>query len=441
MMPRQKNSKMCKSTQYLIRHVPIILLVLSLLPVSVMGQSAARGLGMGWAYTAVARGAHAPEWNSANLGLPDNPKFSMTIISLNVGTWNNSFTKVMYDRYLVDGEKNQDGDVVWSQQDIEEILNAIPDGGLGVDVTVSTRVFSFSAGRFAFSIGGLGGSSLRLDKSLFKLALQGNQIGETYGLKDPEGYGLGIGQAGLSWGQPIQVGFADHFALGFSLNLLYGGAYGKVNRGDLTLTTFDYGFDIDGEYEVTYAFGRLGWGLDAGTATQFGDKWTLSVGLANVMGSIPWSNEVKMEVGYIQGDSLSVIDISEDDDDEDGLQDSTWTVEMASFSEKLPTILRIGAAFEEGPVLLTADYCQGFQNSAFANTKPRFAVGTEWRGVSWLPLRMGVIVGGRIGFGTSFGFGFRPGGFVLDIGVMNRGFISPKNSKGLVVALEMGVGL
>ncbi len=426
----------------LIRRMFGCMLILFLIPVQLMGQNTARGLGMGWAYTAAARGVHAPEWNPANLGLPDNPKFSMAIISLGVGTWNNSFTKGMYDRFLVDGEKDQDGDIVWSQQDVEEILNAIPDGGLGVDVTVSTRVFSFSAGRFALSIGALAGSTLRMDKSLFKLALQGNQIGETYGLKNPDGCGLGIGLASLSWGQPIQVSFADYFALGFSMNFLYAGGYGNVNQADLSLTTFDYGFDMDGEYEVLYSYlGGVGWGLDGGVAAQFGDQWTLSVGLSNVVGSVPWSNEVKQEVGYIRGDSLSVLDMSEEDDEDDILQDSTYTVEMSSFSEKVPTLLRAGVAFQEGPVLLTADYFQGFQNSGFASTKPRIAVGTEWRGIGWLPLRMGVVVGGRIGFGTSFGFGFRLGGFSLDIGMMNRGFVSPKNSKGLVIALDMGVGL
>ncbi len=436
MMPR-----IHKLFEHLLRWMFGLIVVLLLVPVQLKGQGTARAIGMGWAYTAVARGVHAPEWNPANLGLPDNPKFSMTIISTGVGTWNNSFTKGMYDKYFVDGEKNQDGDIIWSQKDIEDILNAIPDNGLGIDVTVSTRAFSFSVGRFALSVSALGGSSIKLDKSLFQLALQGNEIGKTYGLKNPDGFGLGIGSASLSLGQPVKVNFADYFALGISLNLLYGGAYGKVNRADFSLTTFDYGFDLNGEYEATYALGSLGWGLDVGAAAQSGNKWTLSVGLANVAGSIPWSNEVKKEMGYIRGDSLSVLDISEDDDEENILEDTTWTVEMASFSEKLPTVLRAGAAFKEGPVLLTADYYQGFQASALASTKPQFSVGTEWRGIGWFPIRMGVVMGGRIGFATSFGFGFRLGGLALDFGIMNRGFVAPKNSKGLIVAVEIGAGL
>ena len=95
----------------------------------------------------------------------------------------------------------------------------------------------------------------------------------------------------------------------------------------------------------------------------------------------------------------------------------------------------------EGPVILTADYVQGFRDGPLSSTSPRFAVGTEWSGLAWLPLRMGVVLGGSMGFGTSFGLGIRPGGFVLDIGVMNRGFVLPQNSKGLIVAVEMGMEL
>jgi hypothetical protein len=52
---------------------------------------------------------------------------------------------------------------------------------------------------------------------------------------------------------------------------------------------------------------------------------------------------------------------------------------------------------------------------------------------------MGVILGGRIGFGTAFGIGIRPGKFVMDIGIINRGFITPGSSKGLIVGIELGL--
>jgi len=397
----------------------------------------ARGLGMGGAYTALARGVHAPMWNPANLGLPDNPKFSMTFISVGAGVWNNSFTKEMYDKYLVNGTKDEDGNIIWTQQDIEDILNHIPDGGFGLDVGASFGTFSFSTGRFAMTIGAKAGTYLKLDKTFFEIPLEGTDINEEYNFDNSDGRALGVGVVGLSWGQPLNVSFADAFAVGGTVNILYGGAYGQPDKTELTVATETYGIDIDGEYRVTYAYlGGVGWGLDLGTAAQIGKKWTVSFGLANVLGSIPFSNNIEIQEGYFRGDSLSVVSDFEED-----FVDSTWTIDGESFTTKLPTILRLGCSYREGSVLLTADYRQGFHNTAFASSTPRFALGTEWKGLKWLPLRMGVVMGGRIGFGTSFGLGIRPGGFVFDIGVMNRGFVVPKNSKGLIVAVEIGMEL
>lgn len=418
------------------------ILLLSLLPTSLFGQMIARGLGMGWAYTALARGSHAPLWNPANLGLPDNPSFTMTFISVGAGVWNNSFTKSMYDQYLVNGPKDADGDIIWSQRDIEDIINSIPDDGLRMHVGTTVRAFSFSSGRFAISGGADVVSLVRLDKSFIQLPLEGNELNKVYNLNNTDGSGLGIGMMSLSLGQPMEVSFADHFAWGATVHFLYGGVYGKTERADGSFTTKEYGFDVDVNYDVLYSFkGKVGFGLDIGAAAQIGKKWTLSCALANVLGSVPWS-EAESEVGYFRGDTLSVLDIAEEDDEEDLLEDSTWTRKnLPGFSARLPVILRCGVAYKEGPVLMTADYVQGFQDGPFISTKPRFSIGTEWRGVSWLPLRMGFVMGGRIGLGSSFGIGIRPGGFVLDIGVMNRGFISSGNSKGFIVAVELGMEL
>lgn len=413
-------------------------LLLCLVPTGLFGQMTARGIGMGGAYTALARGYHAQAWNPANLGLPDNSKFSFTFISVGARVRNNSFTKGLWDKYVYG-----DGDGVhWTQQDIDDILSHIPDSGFDMDVGASVKTLSFSVGRFALSFGADVMSFIRLDKTLFELPLKGNELGKTYNLQNVEGIGVGIGTASLSWGQPIQVNFADVLALGATAHLLYAAGYSNVDRAVASFKTADYGFDVDWDYEVSYAYlGKIGLGLDAGLAAQFGEKWTVSLGLANVLGSLSWPDSVYKEIGYGIGDSLSVFSLSEDDD-EDALEDTSWSVERAGLlSTRLPTILRFGIAYREGPILLTADYCQGFKDGAWACTKPQFAVGTEWSGLKWLPLRLGVVMGGRIGFGTSFGFGFRPGGFVLDVGMMNRGFISPSNSKGLILALEIGIDL
>ncbi len=426
----------------LILYKIILVIVMTVFPTCLFAQITARGLGMGGAYTALARGAHAPAWNPANLGLPDNPHFSMTFVSVGVGVWNNAFTKSMYDQYFVNGEKDEDGNIIWDQDDIEDILNHIPDDGLRMHSDVSVRTFTFSTGQWAVSLGADAGSLLRMDKALLRLPLEGNTLNETYHLRDTRAIGLGVGMLGFSWGQPVTVSFADIFSVGGTVRILYGGVYGETERAEGSFITREYGFDVDADYELAYSFeGKVGFGLDVGAAAQFGERWTVSLGLANVLGTVPWSNSDK-EVGYVRGDTLAVLDISEDDDEDDVLDDSTWTLEdLPGFSSRMPVVIRLGVAYREGPILLTADYTQGFKDGAFTSSTPMVAVGTEGRWVPWLPLRMGVVIGGRMGLGTSIGFGIRPGGFVMDFGVMTRGLIVPGNSKGYIFGLEFGMEL
>jgi hypothetical protein len=406
----------------------ISLLIICILPSVLFSQITARSLGMGGAYTALARGVHAPGWNPANLGLPDNPGFTFTMVSIGADIGNNSFSLGTYNEFAFDD--------FWDEQDIIQLLNHIPDGGLGLDVNAVVRTFSFSAGHFALTAGVDAGVNVMLDKSVLELPLLGNEMFQTYKFENIGGNGSGIGKIGLSFGNQIPVPFTDIFSVGGTLNILYGGVYAETENTNVTIVTTPSGYLIQGDYEAKYAYlGGIGWGVDLGAAAQFKEGWTLSLGLANLLGSVPWKENIEIVGGNIFADTLSVMNMEGDD----AFQDSTWTIEGDAFSNKLPMALRLGCAYEEGNYLVTADYVQGFKNGAWISTKPRFSFGTEWNGLKILPLRAGIVLGGRVGFGTSFGFGIRPGGLFIDIAVLNRGFISSNSSKGLIVALEIGI--
>lgn len=398
-------------------------------------QLTARALGLGGAYTALARGVHAADWNPANLGLPDNSRFSFTFVSAGASVNNNAFTKGLYDRYFVDGA-DADNTIYWSARDIEELLDAIPDGGLNLSMLTQIRTFSFSIGRFALSVASDAAASFSIDKSLLEIPLQGTRINKQYSFGDAGGRGLGYGAVGLSWGQPIPVGFADWFSVGATLHAFYGGGYASTNDTDIMVNLKPYGADIDAGYDLIYAYnsGRLGWGMDLGVAAVFKEKWTVGLSVANSFGSISWQNDVSREEGLFTADSVSVVTDFEED-----FTDSTWTTELSSYSTRMPPVLKIGAVYREGRMLVAADYRQGFSENAFTGTNPQFSLGTEWAGISWLPLRAGVTLGGRTGFGSSFGFGIRPGCFVLDLAIMSRGGITPASSKGVAIAIDLGL--
>ena len=408
--------------------------VLLLVPYEAAGQLTARSLGMGGAYTALARGVHAAVWNPANLGLPDNPRFSFTIISAGSAVWNNSYNLALYEKY--NGE-------YWSEEDIKDILGHIPDEGLGLDADAAFRALSFSVRNFALTVGGTVGSYFTLDKELFQLGLMGNEIGETYRFQDIYGEGIGVGRFSLSWGQAVPVSFADALSLGCTLHMLIAASHGRTDKAVLSLSTMEDYLAVDGDYELTYAYlGKIGLGLDLGAAARLGDRWTIGLAVCNVLGSLRWDGDVYKEVGFMVSDSMTVFDFLDDDKEvEDFISDSTWSVDGMSYSTRLPLFVRAGAAAELGSFLLAADVVQGFGDEPMVSTRPRFSLGMEWRGVRWLPLRMGLIAGGRVGLGVSFGLGLRPGGFFLDIGMINRGLSMGKKSKGMMLGFEIGIDL
>lgn len=413
------------------KQLSVLLIGFTFLSASAFPQMTARGLGLAGAYTALARGVHAPAWNPANLGLPDNPGFTFTFIGLDANIANNSFSQGTLKRY---------SGRYLNSQDINDILDRIPDDGLDVDVYALARTLSFSIGRFAMTVELITDATAQVDKSFFELAFKGNEIDKTYLFENMDGTVWGVGSVGFSYAHPFRVEWAEAFVVGGTFKLLYGGAYGQVDEARFALRTERFGFNLDGTYKATFSQGSMGWGTNLGAAAQLDEKWTVSAGFSNLIGSIPWNKDPEKAQGYFNGDSLTVIAIS-DDDEEDVLADSNWTETAGSFSKNLPVVFRAGCVYRDGNTLLSADYTQGFQNTGLVSKTPRLSVGTEWQGVPLLPLRMGVVFGGRTGFGTSLGFGIHPGGFVFDVGMLFRGFLIPNTMKGFALGMDVGLAL
>jgi hypothetical protein len=403
----------------------VLLLLMRSLPVR--SQVTARGMAMGGAYTALARGVHAADWNPANLGMPDNPAFSISIIGVGVQVSNNSFTKSMYDKY---SQKEY-----WDSSDKADILSSIPDNGLRAGLRGTFRFLSFSAGKFALTLGAEAGGFANIEKSIFDILLYGNEIGRTYHF---DHFGAGseaVGQLGLSYGDQIHVDFARTFTIGGTLNILYGIQYAGLEKANVRLVSEEFHFDMAGDFEGKTALGETGWSLTLGSTAQIDNQWTLSLCLKNIIGKMSWTKDVKQEIGQFGGNKLSFSSL----DDDEAFQDTSWTIEGNSFSSRPPVQLNIGSLYREGDILLAADYVQGFQKTAWTTTTPQISIGTEWQHISWLPLRMGVLIGGRFGLGSSAGFGLRAGSFAWDVAIMNRGFITSGSSKGLVLATEFGL--
>jgi hypothetical protein len=85
------------------------------------------------------------------------------------------------------------------------------------------------------------------------------------------------------------------------------------------------------------------------------------------------------------------------------------------------------------------DWQQAFFTGPGMNVNPRIAGGLEYLPWEVLPLRAGLAFGGGQGTLYSLGFGLYGGPYHFDLGIANSGSPTPANSKGLKLAIAMGL--
>jgi len=396
-----------------------------------MGVSNARSLAMGGAYLAVANGVEAPRWNPANLGLHDRPNFSMNLISFGAAFSNNSFSKNDYDLY---------NGASLTPQMKADILNKIPDDGLRFDVDSEVDALAFSWKNFALAISAESSAKMNLSRTFVDVALNGNQLDKVYDFSDSGGEAFAVSTVGLSYGKALYVPLFRDFAVGATFKYVIGLAHAEViDAYGVMGTTFDGAYG-DARAKVRHATGGSGLVADFGAAAMVGDKLTIGLTIRNLISSVKWNKEVKIQEYGVTADSLTVDSIDEFSADS-LIDDYDRELDGDSFSKNLPAELRLGGAYRSGRLLLSADYVQGFKNRPGVSTKPQLALGAEFRLIGFLPLRAGIALGGSHGASSGAGFGLRSGTFEMNFAAGSWGAILPKSAGGIGVGFGIRVGI
>jgi hypothetical protein len=388
------------------------------------GVSHARSVAMGGAYTAVARGVEAPNWNPANLGLSGERVYRLNLVSFGVGFRNNSFSKRHYDLY---------NGAYLSETDKQDILASIPEDGLQADVDTEVQAIGISFGRFAITAAGFGVTDFTLSKDLVDLALNGNDLDRTYSINATAGEGWGASSVALSLGLPIAMPGFHEFAIGVSAKYLRGWVYGNIIEATSDVLTDIDGLHADGQLVLDKSLGGSGFGLDLGAAASLTRTWSLGVSVGNVTSNINWNKDNKRHTYTFRADSVSVEKIDSSDIDSVFIH-SDSEEDIAAFSTSLPTVLRVGIARNGRMFSIAADMVQGLKTGPGIATKPRFSVGAELRLIPILPLRAGFATGGDRGFSPAAGFALDFGLFSWDFAVASREGIS--DSKGIQLAFN-----
>jgi len=391
-----------------------------------LGLSSARSLGLGGAYTAVARDNEAPLWNPANLSFKDNRRSSLALFSLGVFVENNAFSLNDYNQY--NGK-------FWEDADKNKILGLIPASGLKLNTQAEASVMGLSIGSLSLVTWISGVSDLSFPKDPFELLLMGNHINDTVSLEGTSGEAYAYGTFSLSYGKSLYRKGEKEFGIGVNLKYLQGIIYQKIIKASGEVRVNENQIEGESDLILHSATGGKGYALDLGVATKLSKKWSLSLFLSNPVSRIKWDRETE-ERGYeFQIDSLN---LSNSDDDSVVLSEDC-TRDIEPFVTHLPLIAKAGFAYKAKKILVAFDWEQGFKNGPGVSKTPKFSLGSELKFISFLPLRTGISFGGKEGLSLSGGFGLSFGIVFLDVGIANKKALLPNDSKGIGISLGCGL--
>jgi len=148
-----------------------------------------------------------------------------------------------------------------------------------------------------------------------------------------------------------------------------------------------------------------------------------------------WNDETEEHHYQFEFDTLTAVNL--DNDSMITTVDTSFAV--APFTTGIPSSIRVGLAKTKGALLWAVDWEQGFKLAAGSSPTPRVSTGAEYRVLSFLPLRAGFGLGGKLGATYAGGIGLDLALFELDLGVANYNALAGSAGKGLNFAVTGGL--
>lgn len=390
----------------------------------------ARSAGMAGTVTAVTTGIEGAEANPANLAWIDNPHVAIELISTQFDLSNNGVDLDLYNasmnRHLEDADK-------------QTILSAIPSTGLTADAHFGASALGVKVGRVAVTFSGDADLSTNLPHDVFELLLMGNAVADSLDFRSARAEAMSIARASLSTAITVGHTLWGPVYAGVGLSYLQGAGYAHLEEMEGQVVTRTTGIHGQAEGLLKTATLGAGFGLDLGMATELGPSYRASLALHNAFAQVQFTDDVEMRTFVATLDTLDLETLEDSESEDDLVTSEDLVFQGEPFAVTLPRVLNFGLSRVTPRTSLGFEYEQGFAKRAGATTTPRFALGGEWRGLSWLPLRAGLSLGGRTARRASAGFGLHVVGFRLDFAASTIGELLPGSPRG--VAFAFGTGL
>jgi len=399
------------------------------------GLTNARSFGLGGAYTALATGVDAGRWNPANLGLQQPPKFSIQFMSFGAGAYNNAFSKSDYDLY---------NGAYLNASKKAKIISTIPAEGWRFNVSGEMDLLGVAYRNYAVTVGLDFVSDGKLSRDFVDLLLNGNKLNSSYNFDGTTGGGLAFVNAGFSYGKAFTPSFlkpyVKKFALGGTIKYLRGIAAAEVTKAHGRMTTKLEGIFGDAAATVRQARSGNGFAMDLGAAAIMSKQLVVGLSLRNFPSQLKWSTKAKEYDYGVTADSLTAWDWTSSREDS-VIQNHSAKRNIAGFSNHLPAVLHLGAAYYQGFVTVTGEWVQGLENRLHATTTPEFRLGAEGHFFKFIKPRLGLGFGGKRKMNSAIGLGLEFGSFQMDFAAGTWSGFLPAQSKGAGFAFGMRLEL
>jgi len=397
-------------------------------------------MGLGEAYTAIARGPEAIFWNPANLGLSSElPNFNFKLYSIGLNFGNNAFDLKFYDDYFTGtGQEDEEGNKIGktlTEGDKAEILNKIPDDGLELVGRMDFSTFAFNYKNFGFSIEGNAFMETSIPKYPFEIILNGlEQKNYTF---DVKGNGFGVGRINISYGRTILKNSQkrifkkriNELAVGWTISYLKGVGYAKVTESDVNLNITNAGINAPSEVVTKLAAFGNGFGLDFGVGAVLENNWRIGLAFDNIPGIINWSDDAKESTHTFDLEREMFLDEFDDIEFED--YEETIDKDLDSFSQTLPLNVRFGVAKFYKRFIANFGVAREYEHIRFS-----LGGGIDLKIID-LYVSYGRIAGDH---SLSGAVAFNYKHFLWDIGIISRGGMTQSNSKAIAIGSSLRFG-
>jgi hypothetical protein len=376
----------------------------------------ARAFGLGNNYVARARGGEAVAWNPANLGLRDNPRFSIATFAIEGTTGLNPVG--VGD---IAGFSNRTIDVdtrsAW-------LARVHLENGESGQADAGATLLALSVGRVAFQLSSSAYVRAALSPDAFEAVLFGNAglTGSPHSLdltgSTVRGGAFTTGAMSYGYGFGSDDDASTRFAVGVTGKYVVGNAL-AIAKDDGSAVGLD---DVQLRLPIVYSDPRTGAVAGAGVGVDVGfgmtsHSLTIGVSAQNVFNSFAWDER---RLDSVSGAATFDGATSVTQFDKQPYLAAPQVLRDVVASDRFTPIISAGVAYEPRPRLtLTADARRQLGDGIQFGPTTQAGIGAELRAIPLVPIRVGgaYVTGGVLG---STGAGIHVGPYEFGVSGMLR---------------------